>query len=254
MAEPAISVYSNLEELSRAAAESFVETANARIAETGNFFVALSGGATPRRMYDLLGTSAYSDRIYWANIHLFQVDERCVAPDHRESNFKMIREALLAPVRMPRGSFHRIAGEQDDPAAAAHLYALELARVIPVREGGFPRFDLIFLGMGADGHTASLFPESAVLDEKQSWTCPSPPGPNGLKRVTLTLPVLNAAAQIVFLVAGAEKAETLGRVLEGPPQARLLPAQAIKPPNGRVSWYVDQAAASRLQITTRSHR
>ena len=252
MSESEIRVYSNLEELSRAAAELFVETANRRIAESGSCFAALSGGSTPRRLYELLGTSTYSDRIYWANIHLFQVDERCVAPDHPESNFRMIREALLAPVRMPRTSFHRLAGEPEDPAEAAHQYALELARVIPGREGEFPRLDLVFLGMGADGHTASLFPGSAALVEKQLWTCPSQPSSNGLKRVTLTFPILNAAARIVFLVSGADKAEALERVLEGPRQADLLPAQAIRPVNGQLAWYVDQAASVRLQVATRS--
>jgi 6-phosphogluconolactonase len=253
MPEPRVVVYSDLEDLSRAAAELFVETARVRSAEAGVFFVALSGGSTPRRLYELLATRPYADRTYWNGIHLFQVDERCVPPDHPESNFRMIREALLAPIRVPRGSFHRIAGELEDPAEAAHQYALELAQVIPAREGGIPRFDLVFLGMGEDGHTASLFPGSPGLVQTQMWTIPSQPGSGGLWRVTLTLPVLNAAAHVVFLVSGGKKAEILGEVLEGPHQPHKLPAQGVRPAHGQLTWYLDRAAASRLQTTLRSY-
>lgn len=253
MGEPEIIVYADLEESSRAAAELFVETAKARIAEAGAFSAALSGGSTPRRLYELLGTGLYADRIEWNSVHLFQVDERCVPPDHPESNFRMIREALLAPARVPRGSFHRIAGEPKDPAEAAHQYALGLSRVIPSREGGIPKFDLVFLGVGDDGHTASLFPGSPALAETQKWTIPTRPGPGGRARVTLTLPVLNAAARVVFLVSGEKKAEILRRILEGPHQPHLLPAQSIRPANGQLTWYLDRAAASRLQTIVRSY-
>ena len=191
-----IHVSSNLEELSRAAAEVFVETARARIETAGGFFAALSGGATPRRLYELLATSTHSDRIAWPKLHLFQVDERCVPPDHPDSNFRMIREALLVPSRMPPENFHRMAGEQADASEAACQYALELGRAIPNREGNCPRFDLVFLGMGNDGHTASLFPGSPALEERECWVCPSSPGEGGLPRITLTYPVLNAVALI----------------------------------------------------------
>ncbi len=252
MPKPKIRVSPNLEELSRAAAELFVETARSRIAATGSFFAALSGGATPRRLYELLATSAYSDRIAWPNVHLFQVDERCVPPDHPDNNFRMIREALLVPSRMAPENFHRMDGEQADASEAARQYALELDRVIPNREGNCPRFDLVVLGMGNDGHTASLFPGSPALEERDGWVCPSSPGAGGLPRITLTYTVLNAAAQLVFLVSGSEKAATLANVLEGPPQSHLLPAQGICPVNGHLVWYVDEAAASQLQGISRS--
>ncbi len=252
MPNPEINVFTNLEELSRAAAELFVETARSRIGATGNFFAALSGGATPRRLYELLGTSAFSNRIAWPNVHLFQVDERCVPPDHPDSNYRMIREALLVPSRMAPENIHRMAGEHAEASEAARQYALELCRVIPNREGNCPRFDLVFLGMGNDGHTASLFPGSPALEERDRWVCPSSPGAGGLPRITLTYPVLNATAQIVFLVSGSEKAATLQRVLEGPAQSHLLPAQGISPANGHLVWYVDEAAASRLQGILRS--
>lgn len=252
MPKPEIHVSPNLEELSRTAAELFVETARSRIAATGNFFAALSGGTTPRRLYELLATSAYSERSAWPNVHLFQVDERCVPPDHPDSNYRMIREALLVPSRMARENFHRMAGEQADASVAARQYALEIERVIPNREGNCPRFDLALLGMGNDGHTASLFPGSPALEAQDRWVCPSSPGAGGLPRITLTYPVLNATAQIVFLVSGSEKAATLQRVLAGPPQSQLLPAQGISPVNGHLVWYVDDAAASRLQGISRS--
>lgn len=252
MPKPEIHVSPNLEELSRAAADLFVETARARIEEAGAFFAALSGGTTPRRLYKLLATTAYSDRIAWPNVHLFQVDERCVPLDHPDSNFRMISGALVVPSRMAPENLHRMAGEQADANEAARQYALELDRVIPNREGDCPRFDLVLLGMGNDGHTASLFPGSPALEERDRWVCPSSPGPGGLPRLTLTYPVLNATAQIVFLVSGSEKAATLQSVLEGPPQSQLLPAQGISPVNGHLVWYVDEAAASRLQGISRS--
>jgi 6-phosphogluconolactonase len=247
MSDPELRIYSDLVALSGAAAELFAQAASARIAEAGYFAAALSGGSTPRQLYELLSTSHFSSRIGWDSVHLFQVDERCVAPDHPENNFRMIRQALLGPARVPRKCFHRMAAEWEDPAEAAHQYALELSATFPAREGGVPRFDLVILGMGADGHTASLFPDSPALDETQLWVCPNRPKVKGLERITLTFPVLNAARQSVFLVAGTEKSSTLARVLEGPYQPRNLPAQRIKPVNGHLLWYVDRAAAERLR-------
>lgn len=252
MPKPEISVCANLEELSRAAAELFVEAAAARISVTGGFHAALSGGTTPRRLYELLGTSAYSDRISWPDVHLFQVDERCVPPDHPDSNFKMIREALLARVPVPRTTFHRLAAEQQDLEESSRQYATELERVVQLRAGGFPRLDMVFLGMGPDGHTASLFPGSPALEEKILWVRPNFVEKVGTHRITLTFPVLNAAARIIFLVSGGEKAETLRRVLEGPPVPEQLPAQGIKPVDGQVIWFVDGAAARLLASASRS--
>jgi 6-phosphogluconolactonase len=175
-----------------------------------------------------------------------------VPPSHPDSNFRMIREAWLAPLRMRRDNFHRMAGEQADAGEAARQYGSELQRAIPNREGNCPRFDLVFLGMGNDGHTASLFPGSPALEEREGWVIPSSPGVGGLPRITLTYTVLNAAAQLVFLVSGSEKAATLERVLEGPRQPERLPAQGISPVTGRLVWYVDEPAAGRLQGIPRS--
>ena len=246
MIKPGIHVHADLEALSRAVSNRFIELAGQRIAQAGRFSVALSGGSTPRRLYELLGSPEVAPQISWGKVHLFQVDERCVPPDHASSNYRMIRESLLAPASVPAENFHRILGERT-PEDAAREYARDLEKSFAVRPPDDPRLDLVFLGMGADGHVASLFPGSRNLNEQKRWVVPSEPGPEGLERVTLTSPVLNAAARIIFLVTGAEKSETLARVLGPQSTPGTLPAQRIAPIDGKLSWYVDRAAASRLR-------
>jgi 6-phosphogluconolactonase len=246
VSEPDIRVFPNLEELSHAAARLFTQVACRRAAEEALCCVALSGGSTPRRLYELLAGAPYARQIPWGNVHLFQVDERCVPPDHPDSNYRMVRERLLDRVPLPEANFHRMAAEEADLAGVACQYAEELAQVLHPEPGEVARLDLVCLGMGADGHTASLFPGSPALEEETAWVRANPAEKLGTWRITLTPPVLNAAAQVVFLVSGAEKAETLWRVLKGPLQPKLLPAQGVRPVSGRVSWYVDQAAAKLL--------
>jgi 6-phosphogluconolactonase len=241
-----VQIFENLEALSRAAAARFAEIAGNHSRDKGNFSCALSGGSTPRRLYELMAEESVS----WDNIHLFQVDERCVPPDDAESNYRMIREALLEKVGLPPGNFHRIAGEKEDRDAVGREYEGELARTLQPRAGEFPRMHLIFLGMGGDGHTASLFPGSKALEEKKLWVCPNFSPRLGKFRMTLTYPVLNAAEEVIFLVSGADKAETLRQVLEGPPGQ--FPAQGIKPANGCLRWFVDRAAAKLLSQTARN--
>lgn len=243
MSESEIRIFPNLEELSHEAARLFRRVARDCAAKGGVFSVALSGGSTPRRLYELLGNMPCSEQVPWGNVHVFQVDERCVPSDYPESNYRMIRQALLARVPLPEVNCHRMAAEQADLEEAASQYAATLARVLPPKPGEAPRLDLVFLGMGADGHTASLFPGSPALQEKMLWVRANFVEKLSTQRMTLTFPVLNAAAQIVFLVSGTEKSETLRRVLKGPLRPELLPAQRVRPVNGRVSWYVDQAAA-----------
>jgi 6-phosphogluconolactonase len=242
--KPEIVVHPDLETLSRAAAGRFVELARRRISEAGRFAAALSGGSTPRRWYQLLGLPDFARQIEWAKVHLFQVDERCVPAAHPSSNFRMIREALLDAVNFPAVNFHRVGGELPPPEAA-NQYECELKAFF--QAPAFPRFDLVCLGMGADGHTASLFPGSQTLKEAFRWAVVSEPGPDGLQRVTLTMPVLNNAARIIFLVTGAEKSETLARVLQGPGGAAKLPAELVAPRQGRLEWHLDAAAASKLR-------
>ncbi len=246
MPKPELRVFASLEELSHAAAALFTQLACCRATEANPFFAALSGGSTPRRLYELLGGTPYSGQIPWGSVHLFQVDERCVPPEHPDSNYRMVREALLDRVPLPEANFHRMAAEQADRERAAHQYAAELARVLQPQPGEYPRLGLVFLGMGADGHTASLLPGSPALVERKLWVRVNFVEKLGIPRMTLTFPVLNAAAQVAFLVSGAEKAETLRRVLRGPLGPERLPAQAVRPVNGQVSWYVDEPAARLL--------
>lgn len=209
------------------------------------FSVALSGGSTPKPLYELLGSSTFAGRIKWANVHFFQVDERCVPPDDAQSNYRMIRQTLLASAPLPAENFHRMAAERPDREQAARDYADEMARILRPAPDEWPRLDLVFLGMGSDGHTASLFPGSAALAEHTAWVVPNFAPKLNSFRLTLTLPVINAAAHVIFLVAGEDKAETLRDVLEGSEQR--FPAQLIKPAHGRLSWFLDRGAAQLLK-------
>ena len=244
MPQPDVRIYPNLDELSRAAARVFSERAERVLETKGIFFAALSGGTTPRRLYELLASP--SIRLPWDKIHLFQVDERCVPPDSPESNYGMVRAAFLSRTSFPEANFHRIKGERLDREAAAREYAEELAHAMGVKPGEWPRFDLILLGMGPDGHTASLFPDSPGLNERTRWVCPNFSEPLKAERLTLTLPVLNAAAEIIFLVAGGDKAETLRAVLKGSVADAGLPSSLVAPARGSVTWLVDETAARLL--------
>ena len=244
-----IKVFSTLEDLSWAAACSFEDLARLKLIQGQTFYAALSGGLTPRLLYQILAGRALLGRIQWNDVQLFQVDERCVPPDHPDSNYRMIREALLDSAEVPASSFHRMQAEEPDLEKAASDYAAELARVLQPQDGLRPRLDMVFLGMGPDGHTASLFPGTAALEEQSVWVRPNRVERLGMSRLTMTLPLLNAAAHVIFLVAGADKAETLRKVLEGPPGE--LPAQRIRPVDGSLSWFVDEAAARKLSPATR---
>ena len=240
-----IQIFENLDDLSGAAARRFEALAREKASRGEIFSAALSGGSTPRRLYQMLADPAL--RIAWDRIHLFQVDERCVPPDDSESNYRMIREALLDRVPIPKANFHRMAAERDDGEEVAREYSAELASVLQPKAGEWPRFDLIFLGMGADGHTASLFPSSPALQERKLWVCPNYSERLGKHRITLTFPILNAASEIIFLVSGEDKAETLCQVLEGPPGS--FPAQGVKPLNGLLTWLVDKGSTRLLGRT-----
>jgi 6-phosphogluconolactonase len=232
--------------LSWAAATRFEELARIKAREKRIFAAALSGGSTPRHLYEILGSPGFSSRVSWQNVHLFQVDERCVPPDHPGSNYRMIREALLENAPLPEANFHRLAGELPDREQACREYAGVMARVLSAvsRRGAWPRLDLIYLGMGPDGHTASLFPGTAALEEETAWVCPNYVEKLKMHRLTMTFRLLNAAANLVFLVAGADKAEVVRQVVEGSPGQ--FPAQRVHPVEGRLSWFLDEAAAHLL--------
>jgi 6-phosphogluconolactonase len=243
----AVRVLPSAGQVQRAAAEIFADAAVEAVRARGRFTVALAGGSTPRGAYELLAREPLRGRIPWSNVHVFWGDERHVPPDHPDSNYRMAREALLAHVPLPEGNVHRIPAENSGASVAAAAYEQTLLGVFATSAGKAPRFDLILLGMGPDGHTASLFPGGRALKERERLAVAEHVECVGGWRITLTLPVLNAAAQVVFLVTGAEKAAALATVL-GPEGARSrLPAALVRPPEGRLSWLVDGPAARLLE-------
>jgi 6-phosphogluconolactonase len=247
---PGVRVYPNPIEVARTAARLFVDYAWQSIARYGQFFVALSGGNTPRTMYELLGSAEFRGQVDWAKVHVFWSDERAVPPEHPDSNYGMARRELLLRVPIPLANVHRMEAEKTNIGRAAHEYEEVLRKYLEFDNRGFPQFHLILLGMGADGHTASLFPGTRVTRQTSRWVSTPTVAKLNARRMTLTLPVLDAALRVVFLVVGADKAETLRAVLEGkadPP----YPAQQVEPhDNGLKLFLVDEAAASLLESIT----
>ncbi len=244
-----IHVLDDLDRLSRAAAVAFGEHAREAVAARGRFCVALSGGSTPRALYALLaqsGGDAPAGIIPWSATHLFWGDERHVPPDHADSNYRMVHEVLLSRVAIPPDNVHRVPAENSEAAQAAGLYEETLRNLFGLSAGDLPRFDLILLGMGPDGHTASLFPETQVLHEQQRLVAACWVEKFAAFRITLTPPVLNAAARVMFLVSGHDKSETVRAVLAGPDDPDRLPAQLIHPVAGSTIWLLDRLAAESL--------
>jgi 6-phosphogluconolactonase len=220
------------------------------VARRGLFSIALAGGSTPKPLYETLAADQY---IEWARWQLFWGDERTVPPDHPESNYRMVERVLLKSLsarRTPPALVARMQGELP-PDDAAALYA-ERLRVLPTDPlaGALPRFDLVLLGMGADGHTASLFPHTPALTESEKWVAANPVPQLDTTRLTLTFPVLNAARHVLFLVSGADKADALRAVLEGPPDVATYPSQGVRPVAGRLTWLIDADASAALASTT----
>ena len=241
-------IYPDTTELARAAAEHFVARAQKAVSERGQCAVALSGGSTPRATHTLLRKAEFAAHVDWPRVHVFWGDERCVPPDHPDSNHQMARETLLDHVPIPAENIHRLRGEIE-PVQAADEYEHTLRAFFATRPGeagAVPRFDLIFLGMGSDGHAASLFPGTPAIHEDTRWVVAHYVGRLGTWRVTVTPVLINAAAQVTFLVAGAGKAERLREVLTGPFQPDLLPSQIVQPTDGHSLWLLDAAAAAHL--------
>lgn len=244
---PSIIGFPDAEAVARHAASVFVRLARQAIWDRGVFHVALAGGSTPRRTYELLATPAFARKIEWNSVQIYFGDERAVEPDHPDSNFHTAHEALLDGINLHSSQIHRLAGERGDLDRSAREYEEQLSRFFAVKRGqGFPRFDLIMLGMGKDGHTASLFPFTQALNEREAWVVRNEVPQLSTERLTLTAPVINAARHVMFLVAGADKAEALERVLEGPRHPVEFPAQMIAPEDGELWWLVDEGAAGHL--------
>jgi 6-phosphogluconolactonase len=246
MSETTVMVFADIVGLSQAAAEFFAQSAAEAVAARGRFSMALAGGATPRTLYDLLAQAPYSGQLPWAQMHFYWGDERCVPPDHPESNYCQARTALLDRLPVKTSHIHRIRGEWE-PAAAAAEYARQLGE--DAAPGlAWPRLDLAILGVGADGHTASLFPEATMDIDPDVPAIAVTAHYQGrpADRVTLTPRVFNSARAVVFLVAGASKAVAVAATLEGPHEPQRWPAQRICPDAGEVLWLIDQAAAGKL--------
>ena len=244
-----IQVFPTPEALADAVARHIVASAEESITTTGRFTLALAGGSTPRDAYVRLASDAFAHRVEWGSVHVLWGDERCVPPDDPQSNYRMAKDALLNRVPIPAHQIHRIRGE-DDPHKAAAEYERELRALLRSEGTASPALaglDLALLGLGEDGHTASLFPGQAAVHEASRWVMPVYLPEVVMWRITLTPAVLNAARDVTFVVSGASKAARIQQVLQGPFTPDLLPAQAIRPLQGRLTWMVDEAASGRLQ-------
>jgi 6-phosphogluconolactonase len=238
-----IEVLPTSEDLFRAAAEGLVRIGQAAIAARGRFTVALSGGNTPKGLYSLLAKNYL--RFNWRQTYIFFGDERHVPPEHPESNFRMVNETLVSKISISSKNVHRVRAENRDTHAAAAEYEEDIRQFFGLKPDQFPRFDLMLLGMGPDGHTASLFPNSQALKEQAKLVVANWVEKFNAYRITMTLPVLNHAAEAMFLVSGPDKADMALHVLEGenrPP----FPAQRVRPIDGKLVWLLDEAAADRL--------
>ena len=242
-----IRILPNPDEVNRLVTEEFIHLAEKAIRQKGFFSAALSGGSTPKSLYTLLGSDRYQKQVLWPKVHLFWGDERCVPPDHPESNYHMIRKLLIGKIPIPEENIHRMPAELEDHNRAATEYEQTIRMFFRLGAEELPRFDLILLGMGEDGHTASLFPGTAVLAEKNHLVFASYIEKFGTYRLTLTVPVINQAANIIFLIFGGSKASILKDVIEGRYEPDRLPSQLIRPVNGRLFFIMDRAAAGKLR-------
>ena len=233
------------QELFAAAAEEVIRAATEAVAQRGRFSIALSGGSTPKSLFNLLATNARTV-LPWDRMFFFWGDERHVPPTDPDSNYKMAEETMLSKIPVAAGNVFRIAAENPDAAAAAESYEKTLQKFFALQPGQFPRFDLILLGMGPDGHTASLFPGSAGLQETSRLVIANWVDKFKTHRLSFTLPVLNAAACVAFLVSGTDKAPALHAVLESDSPGEQYPAKLVRPTDGKLIWLIDRAAASEL--------
>jgi 6-phosphogluconolactonase len=242
-----IKIVNDLVEICRTAADEIVHRAKQTPSALKPFSIALSGGTTPKGLHTLLASDpAVRDRLPWHQLHFFWVDERHVRPDHPQSNYRMAYETLFSPASISAENIHRVCGEKPDAALAAEKYEQELRAFFGLEAGQLPQFDCILLGMGPDGHTASLFPGTEALHQSKRLVMANWVEKFKTYRITLTVPVLNHADLVVFLVSGAKKAEALKEVLQGKYRPDRFPAQLIRPGPGKLLWIVDKAAASCL--------
>jgi 6-phosphogluconolactonase len=252
--KPTIRILPDADQLARFAARLFLSRLTLTNSIQVQFTVALSGGSTPKKMFEILGNNErLKKQVKYGvefepleYVHFFWSDERHVPPDHPESNYKLAYDSMLSPLGIREANIHRIKGELEDAGEAARQYEAEILRDFPISEGQLPKFDLIFLGLGPDGHTASLFPGTKALQEEKKLAVSNWVGKFCTERITMTAPLLNNAACVVFLVSGQDKALPLKAVLEGRYEPQQLPAQLVRPESGKLIWLLDSAAASLL--------
>ena len=241
-----VEIFPSPKEMTEASAKLFAARAADAVSSRGRFTAALSGGKTPVALYSMLAKAPLVSQIPWARVLLFWGDERCVPPDHGDSNFRMTREFLLDHVPIPPANVHRMPGEMD-PVEAAARYEKQLRDFFAPHGEALPVFDFILLGLGEDGHTASLFPGTGAIRESARWVLGHYVDAQKGWRITLTPPVINAARTVVFIVAGAGKAAVLRDILEGPFRPDTLPAQIVRPDGGELHWMLDPDAAALLK-------
>ncbi len=247
-----IEIVDDLAQICRTAAGDILRMAGRTEMAAKPFTISLSGGSTPKGLHALLASDpAVCDRLPWQRLHFFWGDERHVPPDHPQSNYRMAYDTLLSIAPVPAENIHRVPAEEPDAAEAAQKYEQELRAFFKLEAGQLPRFDCILLGMGSDGHTASLFPATEALHETKRLVAANWVEKFKTYRITLTVPVLNRADLVIFLVSGAEKAEALKEVLQGDYRPDRFPAQLIRPEPGKLLWIVDKAAAGCLSDSTK---
>ena len=230
------------------AARTIVDCADESVASRGKFTIALSGGSTPRKLYELLSSADWAAKMPWNKTEFFWGDERYVPSSDPASNFHMTQEAMLQRVNVPAANVHRVRTEEAEPSRAAELYEQEIRQLVPSSGDGLPHFDLILLGLGTNGHTASLFPYQPALHEKPRLVVAEYIEEVKMTRVSMTAPLINAARQILFLALGQDKATVIREIIAGPFDPERLPAQLIRPTGGRLKWIIDPAAAEKLPL------
>ncbi len=240
---PEIKIYKNPHDLADALAADFKFSVDRATKSEQNYYVALSGGSTPFLFFERLASASYRENISWQHVHFFWGDERCVPPDHPDSNYGMTKKKLLDHITIPGANIHRIAGE-NDPVTEAMRYAKEIKNVTGQQHRALPQFDWILLGLGTDGHTASLFPGPDVTGDRKNNCVVTTHPETGQKRISLSLPVINHTKRVSFLVTGAIKASLIAKILTGAEESQSLPASLVEPVNGILEWYLDQAAGT----------
>ncbi|MCW5797679.1 MAG: 6-phosphogluconolactonase [Nitrospira sp.] len=243
-------IFADAQEVVRAAATLFVTVGQQAIRKRARFLVALSGGSTPKALYTILASNEFAPQLDWSRVHFLFGDERAVPPTHHDSNFALANTLLFTPLNIPAAHIHRMRGE-DPPETASSQYEDLLRRLTTTLSEQWPVLDLVLLGMGEDGHTASLFPGTPALSEQTRWVVPGTSPQGTRSRITLTLGVINHASVILFLVTGPNKATVVRRIFDSRADAaEAYPAARIRPETGRLLWYLDRAAASELTEAT----